>query len=136
FSAPAAIEREELIAVAGEPSGTARLHCIDALSGARRWERVLEAAVATDCAPMLFSTSILVVTRDRRGLGLLALDRATGVERWHAAPGAWPTGTCTMAVDGMVVLNGPMNEVLALRADTGATAWRHVFDPPFHGDAP
>jgi outer membrane protein assembly factor BamB len=136
FSAPAAIEREELIAVAGEPSGTARLHCIDALSGARRWERVLEAAVATDCAPMLFASSMVVVTRDRRGLGLLALDRATGVERWHAAPGAWPTGTCAMAVDGTVVLNGPMNEVLALRADTGATVWRHVFDPPFHGDAP
>ena len=136
FAAPAAIEREDLLAIAGEPSGTARLHSIDALSGARRFERVLEAAVATDQAPMLFARAIVIVTRDRRGLGLLALDRTSGVERWHAAPGAWPTGTCAMAVDGAVVLNVPTGEVVALHAESGETAWRHVFDAPFQGDAP
>ncbi len=136
FAAPASIEREDLVAIAGEPSGLARLHFLDALSGARRYERTLEAAVATDCAPMLLGKTIVIVTRDRRGIGLLALDRVSGVERWSTSPGAWPTGTCAMAVDGMVVLNLPTGEVLSLVAETGATAWRHVFDSPFHGDAP
>ena len=136
FSAPAVIEREELVAVAGEPSGLARLHFIDVLSGTRRYERQLEAAIATDVAPMLFANAIVIVTRDRRGLGLLALDRVTGVERWCAMPGAWPTGTSAMAIDGLVVLNLPTGEVLALVAESGATAWRHVFEAPFHGDAP
>ena len=140
FAAPVAIEREELVAIAGEPSGLARLHFIDALSGARRYERTLEAAIATDCAPMLLGKTIVVVTRDRRGIGLLALDRATGVEKWCAMPGAWPIGTCAMAVEApqgpLVVLNMPTGEVLAVSADDGHTAWRHVFDAPFHGDAP
>ncbi|MEO7091671.1 MAG: PQQ-binding-like beta-propeller repeat protein [Polyangiales bacterium] len=140
FAAPVAIEREELVAIAGEPSGLARLHFIDALSGARRYERTLEAAIATDCAPMLMGKSIVVVTRDRRGIGLLALDRVTGVEKWCATPGAWPIGTCAMAVEApqgaLVVLNMPTGEVLALSADSGDTVWRHVFDAPFHGDSP
>lgn len=136
FAAPASIEREELFAVSGEPGGLARLHLIDTLSGARRYERVLEAAVATDLAPMLVGSVVLIVTRDRRGLGLLALDRATGVERWSAAPGTWPRGTSVLGLDGLVVLNQPTGEVLALSAATGETAWRHVFEAPLQGDAP
>ena len=136
FAAPAAIEREDLVAIAGEPSGLARLHSLDALSGARRWERTLEAPIATEAAPILLAGSIVVVTRDRRGLGLLALDRVTGVERWCAQPGAWPIGTSPLGIDDVVVLNLPTGEVVALSAQTGATVWRHVFDAPFRGDAP
>jgi len=140
FSAPAAIEREDLVAIAGEPGGLARLHSIDTLSGARRYERTLDAAVATDAAPLLIGTTCVVTTRDRRGLGLLAIDRPSGVERWRAAAGAWPIGTSALALDhlsgGLVVLNLPTGEVVALSAHTGETVWRHVFEAPFLGDAP
>jgi outer membrane protein assembly factor BamB len=136
FAAPAAIEREDLFAVAGEPGGMARLHAIDALSGARRYERPLEASVATEMAPLLSGSMALIVTRDRRGMGLLAIDRASGVERWSAGPGTWPVGTSALALDGLVVLNQPTGETVALSATTGETAWRHVFESPLQGDAP
>ncbi len=136
FTAPAAIEREELFAIAGEPGGLARLHLLDALSGARRYERVLEAPVAIDAAPLLVGPVALIITRDRRGVGLLALDRATGVERWSVPAGTWPSGTSALGLDEIVVLNQPNGEVVALLATTGETAWRHVFEAPIQGDAP
>jgi outer membrane protein assembly factor BamB len=136
FAAPAAIEREDLYAIAGEPGGLARLHAIDSLSGARRYERALEAPIATDSAPILIGGTALILTRDRRGVGMLAIDRITGVERWSAAPGTWPAGTSPLGIDGLVVLNQPTGEVVALTASTGETAWRHVFEAPIAGDAP
>jgi outer membrane protein assembly factor BamB len=136
FAAPAAIEREDLFAIAGEPGGLARLHLVDVLSGARRYERALEAAIATDVAPMLIGPVALILTRDRRGIGLLALDRATGVERWTAATGTWPVGTSALALDGLLVLNLPTGEVVGISATTGETLWRHVFEAPIAGDAP
>lgn len=136
FAAPAAIEREDLYAIAGEPGGLARLHAIDTLSGARRYERPLEAAIATDVAPILIGTVALIITRDRRGVGVLALDRASGVERWSAPPGTWPAGTSPLGIDGLLVLNQPTGEVVAVAATTGETAWRHVFEAPLQGDAP
>jgi outer membrane protein assembly factor BamB len=136
FAAPAAIEREELFAIAGEPGGLARLHLVDVLSGARRYERPLEAPIATDVGPMLIGPMALILTRDRRGIGLLALDRATGVERWNAAPGTWPAGTSALALDGLLVLNLPTGEVVGVAATTGETLWRHVFEAPIAGDAP
>lgn len=136
FAAPAAIEREDLFAIAGEPGGMARLHAIDALSGARRYERPIEVSVATEVAPMLIGSVALLLTRDRRGVGLLALDRISGVERWSSGPGTWPVGTSALALDGMVVLNQPTGETIALSATTGETLWRHVFESPLSGDAP
>jgi outer membrane protein assembly factor BamB len=136
FAAPPTTEREELFAVAGEPQGLARLHVIDVLSGARRWERALDASVATESAPMVLGRVILMATRDRRGLGMLALDRTSGVERWSAPPGAWPAGTSALPLDDVVVLNLPTGEVCAISAETGETVWRHVFDAPVFGDAP
>lgn len=136
FAAPAAIEREDLFAVAGEPGGLARLHAIDALSGARRYERALEASVATELAPLLIGTMALIVTRDRRGVGLLGIDRVSGVERWSAGPGTWPVGTSLLGLDGLVVLNLPTGETVALSATSGDTVWRHVFEAPLQGDAP
>jgi outer membrane protein assembly factor BamB len=136
FAAPAAIEREDLYAIAGEPGGLARLHAIDTLSGARRYERPLEAAIAVDCAPILVGSVALIMTRDRRGVGVLAIDRITGVERWSAPPGTWPIGSSPLGLDGLLVLNQPTGEVVALSAPTGETAWRHVFEAPFQGDAP
>ncbi|MGZ3475686.1 MAG: outer membrane protein assembly factor BamB family protein, partial [Polyangiales bacterium] len=136
FAAPAAIEREELFAIAGEPGGLARLHLVDVLSGARRYERALEAAIATDVAPMLIGAVALILTRDRRGIGVVALDRPTGVERWSVAPGTWPAGTSPFAVDGLLVLNLPTGEVVGISAETGETVWRHVFEAPVAGDAP
>jgi len=136
FAAPAAIEREDLFAIAGEPGGLARLHAIDSLSGTRRYERALDAAIAIDVAPILIGTVALIITRDRRGLGVIAIDRATGVERWSASPGTWPPGTSALGLDGLLVLNQPTGEVVALVATTGETAWRHVFEAPVSGDAP
>ena len=136
FAAPASIEREDLYVIAGEPGGLARLHAIDTLSGARRYERALEAAIATDVGPILIGGVALIVTRDRRGVGVLAIDRASGVERWSAAPGTWPAGTSPLGIDGLLVLNQPTGEVVALVATTGETAWRHVFEAPLQGDAP
>ena len=136
FSAPAAIEREDLFAVAGEPSGLARLHHLDALSGARRWERVLEGAVATEVAPMVLGRLVVVVLRDRRGIGLTAIDQTSGVEAWALPPGTFPPGTSALGIDEVVVLNLPTGEVSAIGARDGATLWRHVFEAPVHGDAP
>jgi outer membrane protein assembly factor BamB len=136
FAAPAIVEREDLVAIAGEPGGLSRLHLLDAISGARRYERPLDAAAATDLAPIVSGSVVLILTRDRRGLGVVAIDRATGVERWSAAPGTWPIGTSPLGFDDLVVLNLPTGETVALVAATGETAWRHVFEAPVSGDAP
>jgi outer membrane protein assembly factor BamB len=136
FAAPVAIEREDLVAIAGEPGAMACLHVIDALSGARRWERPIHAPIATELAPMMIGGAIVIVTRDRRGLGLLALDRQTGVELWSSPTGTWAPGSSALAIDEMVVVNAPTGEAVALAARDGRAVWRHLFDAPLSGDAP
>jgi outer membrane protein assembly factor BamB len=136
FVAPVAADRDDLVAIAGEPNRPCGVHVLDAASGRRKASKDINIAASTDTAPMLTREAIVIVTRDRRGIGLIALHRESLQTRWHFPPGTWPAHTSVLAVDDLLVLNLPTGECVALSADSGITAWSHVFSAPVSGDAP
>jgi outer membrane protein assembly factor BamB len=75
-------------------------------------------------APCVVDGTVFVGTRDRRGL--LALDAATGAERWRYAPGEDPDVSAAPVPlgDGQWVAYGDESgRVAALDVETGEVAW-------------
>jgi outer membrane protein assembly factor BamB len=78
----------------------------------------------------------LVVTRDRRGLGLLALDRKTGQTLWSSEPGLFPVASAWIAIDDAVVVNSEAGDLFSVAGSSGAIRWRHRFPRGMEGDQP
>jgi hypothetical protein len=79
---------------------------------------------------------VVLVTRDRRGLGLVALDRPTGEVLWSSEPGRFPVASAWLAIDDAVVMTSERGDLLSLMTRTGATQWRHRFARGMEGDQP
>jgi outer membrane protein assembly factor BamB len=140
FASPPSLDGDSLFAIAGEVGSSARvvarLHHLDAWAGTTRWARELPAGTAPNGAPLVAGDVVVVVTRDRRGLGLLALDRSTGETRWSVDPGWAPVRSAWLAVDDAIVCNTEHGAMSALDARNGATLWRHVLARGVEGDQP
>ena len=70
-------------------------------------------------SPVIAGDSVLVAPKD--GPGLLALDRQTGVVRWHN-PIVNPRFIAGVSNENVLICE---ENLTALNADTGAIAWRH-----------
>ncbi len=141
FRSRLGLDHDALFAIAGEggataAQGSARLHHLDPYSGASRWVRELPAGVVPQGAPLVSSSVVAIVTRDRRGLGLLALDRETGETAWSVDPGFAPVSSAWLAVDDLLVCNGASGHLEALSLRSGASLWRHAFPRALEGDEP
>jgi outer membrane protein assembly factor BamB len=140
FSCHVGLDHESLFATVGEPDqrarGTVRLHHLDPYAGATRWVRELPPGPAPQGAPLVTDREVMVVTRDRRGLGLLALDRASGKTLWSSEPGLFPVASAWIAIDDAVVVNSEAGDLFAIAASSGATRWRHRFPRGMEGDQP
>lgn len=132
FALPIGLDHESIFAIAGDPSlvphGTMRLYHLDPYSGETRWTYDLPRGVVPFGGPLLGRDEVVVVTRDRHGLGLLALDRATAAIKWSKEPGFAPVSSAWLVVDRHLVLNSGAGTLLALSLDDGALSWRHVFE--------
>ena len=140
FTAHVGLDHESLFATAGEPEsrarGTVRLYHLDPYSGATRWVRELPQGPLPQGAPLVTDREVVVVTRDRRGLGLLALDRKSGETLWSAEPGLFPVASAWLSIDDSVVINSEAGDLFAVAASSGATRWRHRFPRGMEGDQP
>jgi outer membrane protein assembly factor BamB len=138
FASPVAFDHDALFALSGDGTfvgrGGTRLHHVDPWSGVVRWSVDLTAQGAPVGAPLLGPETVVIVTHDRRGTGLVGLDRRTGALRFdHAVTGS--QASCLM-VDGTVIVNSEGGELVGVSASDGKTRYRHVFDGGGEGDRP
>jgi outer membrane protein assembly factor BamB len=138
FASRVSVGGDALLAFSGEGTfvgrGGARLHELDAWTGAARWSVGLPAHVTPVGAPLLAPETAVVVTHGRRGTGLLGIDRKTGATRFDRA--ACQSAASCMVVDDTVVINSESGELLAIDAADGTTRWRHMLPAGGDGDRP
>jgi len=140
FSTHVGLDHDSLFAVAGEPDpkghGVVRLFHLDPYSGAARWIRELADVPSPLGAPLVTDHEVVMVTRDRRGLGLLALDRATGKTLWSSDHGLFPMGSAWLAIDDSIVVSSESGDLACWATRTGETRWRLRFARGMEGDQP
>jgi hypothetical protein len=133
FTGDIGIDHDGAFAVCGGPVGPSRLHHVDLWSGEVRWTRELEERPAYGQAPLLTPDTVVVPTRDRRGTGALAFNRASGELAWEQEPGLASPVSVWMAVDDLLVVNSASGTLLGIEARSGTLRYNHVF--PRHVDA-
>jgi outer membrane protein assembly factor BamB len=140
FKSHVGLDHDSLFALAGEPGGRGagafRLHHLDPYAGATRWVRDLTPGVFPIGAPLVTDREVVLVTRDRRGLGLLALDRASGQALWSSEPDRFPVASAWLTIDDAVVMSSERGDLLSLATRTGTVQWRHRFPRGMEGDQP
>ena len=96
-----------------------RVRTVDARTGADLWTFDLTTAGGAGAADLSLAGGAVLINRD--GTGVIALDAATGAERWTAA-GAGSSRSPTVA-GGVVVAPGGHFSVRGLDLATGAQLW-------------
>jgi outer membrane protein assembly factor BamB len=135
FCLKAAISREVVIAVAGEPRGGAgSVYGIELYSGRLLWERELSAAPSTDA---IDAGNVVIVPHGRsRNARLSALDPRTGEEHWNEADPGLDNGGQALNLDRTLIVNTPSGRTIALDLQTGQTLWTRVLSNPLTDDVP
>jgi outer membrane protein assembly factor BamB len=136
FSGDMSIDHDAVFALSGGPIGPTRLHHVDLWSGEVRWSKELEERPATGQAPLLAAQVVAIATRDRRGMGISAYDRATGAAVWDQAPGLSSPTTALLAVDETLIANSASGALLCLDANTGTLRYNQVFSRHVDADQP
>lgn len=103
--------------------------CLDAATGEVRWQKDLvkecgavEPKWGFSASPFIWKNDVLFHCGAKPNGSVVALDLATGAERWRG--GSDPAGYCTPAVlDGRLIQWGP-EHVAALEPGTGRELWR------------
>lgn len=125
FCASPSIDHDGLFAVAGGVSSAATLHAIDPYSGRTLWNaRIPSSPCTVEGAPLVTDDAVAVAVRDRRGLRISAFARETGAPLFHTDAPVAPVGTSWLAVDGLLVGNTPMGEVVGVDGTRGTVRWR------------
>ena len=140
FVSHVGLDHESLFATAGEPDGkgrgAARMYHLDPYAGVARWARDLPEGPSFLGAPLVSDHEVVLVTRDRRGLGLLALDRATGETAWSSEPGLFPVASAWLSIDDAIVISSESGDLVSLSTRTGEANWRHRFPRGMEGINP
>jgi outer membrane protein assembly factor BamB len=140
FSTQVGVDRDSLFCTAGQPDpaarGQVRLYHLDPYAGTTRWVRPIAQGPLVFGAPLVCNHAVVLITRDRRGLGFVAFDRATGSELWSKEPGQANANAAWLAVDDNIIVNSDAGDALALCASTGEIRWRHRLARGIDGDQP
>jgi outer membrane protein assembly factor BamB len=136
FTGDLSIDHDAAFALCGGPVGPAKLHHIDLWTGKLRWSRELEDRPVFQQPPLVTQHQVLVVVRDKRGLGLTALSRETGEVLWEQAPGLVATTTAWLTVDDTVIANSASGTLLCIESDTGRLRYNHVFSRHVESEQP
>lgn len=136
FSGDIALDRDSAFAVAGGPIGPARLYHLDLWSGRVTWVAELDERPAPGTHPLLTPESVVVVVKDRRGVGAHAFLRSNGASLWEHAPGLASPTTAWLSIDDSVVANSAAGTLLCLNARTGQNRYHHVFSRHVDADQP
>jgi outer membrane protein assembly factor BamB len=136
FSGDSVVDRDAVYAIAGGPVGPAKLHHIDVWSGNCVWSRDLGERPMPGQAPLLTPHFVVTITRDRRGVGVSALDRQTGEPAWEHEPGLASATTAWLAIDDALLANSASGTLLCLDSATGRFRYSHVFARHIDADQP
>jgi outer membrane protein assembly factor BamB len=137
FSGDLAIDHDSVFAVSGSRiAGPAKLHHLDPWTGAVRYSRDLDDRPAFGQPPLVTPSRVIVPTRDQRGSGARAFDRARGEMLWEHAPGLTSPTTAWLAVDELILANTASGTLLCLDALSGAVRYSQVFSRHVDADQP
>ncbi|HET9954846.1 MAG TPA: PQQ-binding-like beta-propeller repeat protein [Polyangiaceae bacterium] len=136
FTGELCVDKDSAFALVGGPIGSCKLLHVDLWSGAVRFERELEDRPLAGQAPLITANRVMLPIRDRRGLGVVALERESGVPCWRQEPGFTSGTTSFLAVDDLLVANTASGAFLALEAETGHLRYNHVFSRNVDSDQP
>ncbi len=136
FSGEMTIDHDAVFALSGGPIGPTRLHHADLWSGEVRWSKEIDERPASGQGPLLAASVVAIPTRDRRGTGVSAYDRSSGVLVWEQAPGLASPTTAFLAVDDMLIANSASGALLCLDANTGTLRYNQVFSRHVDADQP
>ena len=136
FSGDICIDHDSAFAVAGGPVGPCKLLHVDLWTGALRWARELDERPCAGQAPLVSGSTIVIPTRDKRGVGASALSRETGAPLWEQPPGLASPTTAWLVVDDALIANTASGALLCLEASTGLPRYSHVFSRHVEADQP
>jgi outer membrane protein assembly factor BamB len=136
FSGDLCVDKDSAFALAGGPIGPVRLFHVDLWSGAVRWTHEFEDRPAGGQAPLVAAGRVMVPVKDRRGLGVIALQRDDGALTWRHEPGLASPMTAWLAVDDTLVANSASGALLSIEAETGCLRYNHVFSRHVEADQP
>ncbi len=136
FTGDIAVDHDAAFALCGGPIGPAKIHHLDLWTGRVRWSRQLEERPVFQQPPLVTRRQVLIVVRDKRGLGLVALCRRTGEVLWEHAPGLVAATTAWLTVDDAVVANSASGTLLCIETDTGRLRYNHVFSRHVESEQP
>lgn len=135
-----AVDHDSLYLVTGDTASARRgrphLLAVDTWSGALQFEAQLPPRPACSGPPLLTASTVALLTRDDRGTGLMAFDRASGKLRYHLAPGLTPHNASWLAVDDALFANTDQGELLCIDASSGEVRFRLNLCPPPEESAP
>lgn len=140
FRSAPTIDHDVLFAVAGGSRSAATLHAIDPFSGVSHWATKIDASASSGCTvegtPLSTGDVVVVAVRDRRGLVMHAFDRATGASKWTTEGAIAPYGTSWLAIDELLIGNGPDGALVGLDVTAGTVRYRNALGSPLEGDSP
>jgi PQQ-like domain len=136
FSGDMSIDHDAVFALSGGPIGPTRLHHVDLWSGVVRWSKELDERPAPGHSPLLAAHVVAIPTRDRRGMGVSAYDRASGELIWEQAPGLASPTTSFLAVDDSLIANSASGALICLDAAVGTLRYNQVFSRHVDADQP
>lgn len=136
FSGDISVDADAAFAICGGPIGPAILHQIDLWTGELRLRVDLDDRPSSGQPPLLTPHHAVVITRDRRGSGALALDRHTGEKVWEHAPGLTSATTAWLSIDDALIANSASGTLLCVDSTTGVLRYNHVFSRHVEADHP
>jgi outer membrane protein assembly factor BamB len=134
FTGDIAIAPDSAFALSASSVGTARLHHIDLWTGELRFTRALDEQPILGTAPLLCDESVIIPTRDHRGVGATAFRRESGELAWEQAPGLASGTSAWLELGDSVVVNSASGTLACLDEKTGDVRYRHVFARPVEAD--
>ncbi|HRG95362.1 MAG TPA: PQQ-binding-like beta-propeller repeat protein [Polyangiaceae bacterium] len=136
FCAAPTVDQHGLYAVAGAAHGPGQLAIVDPFSGEVRVSHALTGTVTVEGSPLVASDAVVLALRQRDGLRLVGLDRATGKPRFDTKTAVAPVGTSWLAVDDLIIGNTPTGELLAVESTGGRVRYRQELGRANEADAP
>ena len=127
FSGDIAVVGDSAFALSTSAVGAARLHHIHLWTGETLWTSYIDEQPMFGQGPLFVGQQVLGAARDRRGVGLIGFDAASGRELWAHEPGLSASSTAWLALDDAVIANSASGTVLCIEAESGHVRYNHVF---------
>lgn len=136
FTGDIAIAQNSAFAISSSAVGCARLHHLDLWTGEARWSADLDEQPVFGQQPLVAGSTVIVPTRDRRGVGALGLDCESGAVRFEHEPGFSAPTTSWLAIEDSVVANSAAGTLLCFDGASGEIRYSHVFSRHVDADQP